>query len=197
MFLKNDLVAKEAVLSINVSGIAINKNIESSLGEIQEQLCCSLQEVGEIGFQAASAGDVPDGIAYLYSGEGFSLMFLPMDMCSTAYELDGVDCLTFALSESSMAFFFAYAEHGQVVRSVMEVDGDVFSETGEALSLEEGQDDTSEKIWLLIHHVIGTSFFKIPLESVAKEYRIGPYAAQNKTRSLEMEAPEKPWWKFW
>lgn len=93
-----------------------------------------------------------------------------MDMCSESIELKNDNTLTFALSETSMAFNINYCENGISKQSIMEVNDERMQDEGEELSVEEKSDDTSEIIWNQIEVVIGKRFWDIEPDEKAVRY---------------------------
>ncbi len=70
-----------------------------------------------------------------------------MENCSYSHCLKDLNTTTFAISESSMSFYFDYCENGIEIRSKMEVDGEIIDEEGEKLEIEKNEEDMSEIIF--------------------------------------------------
>lgn len=157
-------------MGFNVSGLAINKNYESEFDQLQKELGWNLEKQSEINFETASANWTEDGICDVYFTENGTLIFIGMDMCTDSFPLKNDNTLTFALSETSMAFNINYCEKGIEKRSIMEVNDDRMIDEGEKLEVEEKSEDTSEIIWNQIEKVIGKSFWDIQPNEKAIRY---------------------------
>lgn len=160
-------------MGFNLSGIVISKNYKDNVNELQEQLGLNLELDKEISFQEASANWKDRKICDIYFGEYGTLLFVSMDMCvDEAWFIEDGNTLTFALSETSMAFSFNYYEADKLVRSFMEVEGRRLSEEGEKLPIEETGDDSSEIIWKQLGAVLGQTFWSVNHDEKAFRYNI-------------------------
>ncbi|MBV7441387.1 hypothetical protein KRX57_08130 [Weeksellaceae bacterium TAE3-ERU29] len=157
-------------MGFNISGLAINKNYEKDFDQLQEELGWKLRKESEIDFETASSNWTEEGVCNVYFTEKGTLMFIDMDMCTESYPLKNDNTLTFALSETSMAFNLNYCEKGIEKRTIMEVDGERMEDEGEKLEVEDESEDVSEIIWNQIGKVIGKSFWDIELDEKAVQY---------------------------
>lgn len=206
-------------MGYNISGLAISKNYENNFEELQKELGWNLKRESEIDFETASANWTDEGICNVHFTENGTLIFLNMEMCSASYPIKDANTLTFALSETVMAFNLNYCENTVEKRSIMEVDGVRMEDEGEKLDVETKSEDTSELIWNLIEGVLGKSFFEIDLEENAFRYTFQnqkkeevemPIEAAkaeiftlNQTSQTEVKivadlsTKPKKWWEFW
>ena len=120
-------------MGFNLSGLAINTNYESEFDNLQKELGWNLEKQAEIDFETASSNWKDDGICDAYFSEKGTLLFISMDMCTESWPLKKDNSLTFALSETSMAFNINYCENGIEKRSIMEVNDQRMRDTGEKL----------------------------------------------------------------
>ena len=207
-------------MGYNISGLAINKNYENDFEKLQQDLGWNLEKDAEIDFETASENWTEEGICNVYFSEKGTLIFLNMDMCSESYPIKDANTLTFALSETVMAFNLNYCENGIEKRSIIEVDDERMQDEGEILDVEATSEDTSELIWNQIEVVLGKRFWDIELEEKAtrfifkdsqnssaeilKEDKIveqniteqktpGKIVSNNMTATSE----SKKWWEFW
>lgn len=157
-------------MGFNISGLAINKNFKNNFEELHKKLGWKLEKEGEISFEEASSNWKDDGICDVYFGEKGTLIFISMERCAESFSLENAHTLTFALSETSMAFNVSYCENHIVKRSIMEVEGERMNDEGERLAVEEKSEDTSEIIWNQIEVVLGESFWKIESDEKAVRY---------------------------
>lgn len=157
-------------MGFNLSGIAINKSYENEFDNLQKQLGWNLEKQAEIDFETASSNWKDDGICDAYFCEKGTLLFISMDMCTESWPLKNDNTLTFALSETSMAFNINYCENGIEKRSIMEVNDERMQDEGEKLEIEDNSEDTSELIWNQIEVVIGKRFWDIEPNEKAIRY---------------------------
>jgi len=174
-------------MGFNVSGLAINKNYEKEFENLQKELGWNLVKQSEINFETASSNFKDEGVCDVYFSENGTLMFISMDMCVESWPLKNANTLTFALSETSMAFNINYCENGVEIRSIMEVNDDRMQDEGDKLSVEDNSEDTSEIIWNQIEVVLGKSFWKIEPEEKAIRYVF----TKNKQPVENIEKPNK------
>jgi hypothetical protein len=157
-------------MGFNLSGLVINKNYSDDFEGLQKQLGWNLIKQDEINFETASSNWTDEGICNVYFLDKGTLMFINMDMCTDGYPLKNDNTLTFALSETSMAFNINYCENGIEKRSIMEVNGERMQNEGNPLEVEEKSGDTSEIIWNQIEVVLGKSFWNIEPDEKAMRY---------------------------
>jgi hypothetical protein len=157
-------------MGFNISGLAINKNYESEFDLLQKELGWNLEKQSEIDFETASSNWTEDGVCNVYFTEKGTLMFIGMDMCTESFPLQNDNTLTFALSETSMAFNINYCENGIEKRSIMEVNDERMTDEGDKLQVEEKSEDTSEIIWNQIEQVIGKRFWDIEPDEKAVRF---------------------------
>ena len=193
-------------MGFNISGLAINKNYENEFVELQKELGWNLEKQSEIDFETASSNWTEDGICDVYFTEKGTLMFISMDMCAESWSLKNDNTLTFALSETSMAFNINYNENGIEKRSIMEVNDERMQDEGEKLGIEDKSEDTSEIIWNQIEVVIGKRFWDIEPNEKAVRYVFGKAKIQepiieSETKTVEIKKgiilESKKWWEFW
>jgi hypothetical protein len=201
-------------MGFNISGLAINKNYEKDFDQLQKELGWNLEKESEIDFETASSNWKDDGICDAYFTEKGTLLFISMDMCTESWPLKNDNSLTFALSETSMAFNINYCENGIEKRSIMEVEDNRMQDEGEKLEVEDSSEDTSEIIWNQIEVVIGKRFWDIEPDEKAIRYRfVDANVVNTETSYIEKDTTEtvindnqetfavtietKRWWEFW
>ena len=203
-------------MGFNISGLAIKKNYEQEFDKLQQELGWNLEKQSEIDFETASSNWTEDGVCNVYFSENGTLIFIGMDMCTDSFPLKNDNTLTFALSETSMAFNINYCENGIEKRSIMEVNEDRMTDEGKKLEVEEKSEDTSEIIWNQIEKVIGKRFWDIEPDEMALRYVFSK--GKNQEPILENEEKQiknlsdiidvlgdnsdtkkksKKWWQFW
>ncbi len=193
-------------MGFNISGLAINKSYENDFEKLQEELGWNLEKQSEIDFETASSNWTEDGICDVYFSEKGTLLFIGMGMCAESWALKNNKTLTFALSETSMAFNINYCENGIEKRSIMEVNDERMQDEGEKLGIEDKSEDTSEIIWNQIEVVIGKRFWDIEPDEKAVRYVFSKAKiAEPKTEThyvkedvkKETFLGSKKWWEFW
>jgi hypothetical protein len=157
-------------MGFNLSGLVINKNYSNDFDSLQKQLGWNLKKQEEINFETASSNWTDEGICNVYFSEKGTLMFINMGLCTDSYKLTNDNTLTFALSETSMAFNISYCENGIEKRSIMEINGERMQNEGNPLEVEQKSEDTSEIIWNQIEIVLGKSFWGIEPDEKAIRY---------------------------
>lgn len=182
-------------MGFNLSGLAINKNYSNEFDSLQKELGWTLQKESEINFETASSNWKDDGICDVYFSENGTLLFLSMDMCTESWPLKNSKSLTFALSETSMAFMILYCENGIEKRTIMEMDGNRVQDKGEKLEVENRSEDTSEIIWNQIEAVLGKRFWDIEPHEKAVRYRF--VKTKINKESYTSTNVSKRWWEFW
>ena len=109
-------------MGFNISGIATAINLQSNLGLIEKEIGFKLTFEKEIDFETASSNWKEEGICDIYYTENATLIFINFEYTTNAYSFQNQPTLTFALSETSMAFCFYYCENGEIIREKSEVE---------------------------------------------------------------------------
>ena len=160
-------------MGFNISGIVINRNLEKNNEVLSKILNLNLEFDKEIDFETASENGKDEGIIDVYFGNNGTLIFANEDLClGDGYSFPKTNIMTFALSETSMAFNFAYTENGNIIRSKMEINGEIIDEKGNKLEIENDEEDISEIIWKLISEILGISFGSIEPNEKAFRFSI-------------------------
>lgn len=157
-------------MGFNISGIAINKNYKDKLPEPARSIDLSLAFDSEITYEEAAGNWKEDGICDIYFSDKGTLLFLPMDNCTDGYAVKGQTVLTFALSETSMAFNLNYYKNDRFVREAMEFDGDRVTDEGDPLPQENEEINVSGLAFQLIQEILGQKIEEIDLEARAYRY---------------------------
>jgi hypothetical protein len=171
-------------MGFNISGLAINKNYEKDFGQLQKELGWYLVKEAEIDFETASSNWTKEDICNVYFSEKGTLMFIPMEISAQSFPLKGNNTLSFALSETAMAFNVNYCENGIEKRSIMEVEGNRMIDKGEKLQVEEKSEDPSEIIWNQIEVVMGKRYWDIELDEKAVRYIFSKEKKENITEKV-------------
>jgi len=157
-------------MGFNFSGIAINKNFQDNFEELQAELGWTLEKTEEIDFVTASANWKEEGICDVSFCENGTILFVNMDLCTRPYGIENANTFTFALSETSMAFYLGYCENGEEKRVIMEFEDDRMTDEGEKLDVEDDAGDTSDVIWKQLGVVLGEKFWKLAHDEKAYRY---------------------------
>jgi hypothetical protein len=143
-------------MGFNIAGIVVNKNYENQTEELGKSLGLNLRFEKEITGEEATSNWKDDGICDIYFAENGTILYLPFNMCATeSYAIENQDVLTFAYSETSMAFNFDYYENGEFRRKIFEAEGDRMDDIGEPLPEEAELTEVSELIFDKIGTVLG------------------------------------------
>lgn len=199
-------------MGLNLSGLAINKNYENDFINLQKELGWNLEKQSEITIEIAQTTSDSEGICDVYFSEKGTLMFLGLEMCEVPWPLKNNNTLTFAISETAMAFKMDYCENGMEKRSVFELNGEIMEEEGEELSIESESEDTLEAVWNLVGDLLGKSFWEIEPDEKVMRYVFTrekeeepPVVVKPKEKTpLKRSVPRKVhrpvsknWWEFW
>lgn len=162
-------------MGYNLSGIVINKNLHTHTEALSQILGLHLVFARETDTAGATTEEqTADFINVYFSGSG-TLILAHQDLClDRHYAHPATQILTFALSETAMAFYFEYTENQKTVRSKMEVEGLVIEEHGKPLNIEDQAMDTSEVIWEQLAQVLGQKFDEIQPGATWTRYTIRP-----------------------
>ena len=158
-------------MGFNISGLVVNKNYKEKIKELEKDLSWNLSASEEITFATASSNWKDEEFCDVYFSDHGTLIFLSMDKCTEAFPISDKKTLTFALSETSMAFNINYCEDGVEKRSIMEVEGERMSDEGDKLLVEDKSEDASEIIWNQIEVVLGKRFWDIEPDEKAYRFR--------------------------
>ncbi|MBU2996654.1 hypothetical protein KO500_09415 [Cellulophaga baltica] len=172
-------------MGFNLSGIAVNKNYKDNFEELQEELGWHLEKESDIIFETASSNWKEEGICDVYFSEEGTLLFISMDRCTKRYSVANQNVLTFALSETSMAFNLEYLENTEVKRSIMQIEDDRMNDEGDPLAVEATSGDTSDLIWNQIGVVLGKRFWDIDMEEKAVRYVFSSAPKKNENDEIE------------
>lgn len=159
-------------MGFNISGIALDATYEDKLDDLQNDLNLTLEYDQDVSFETASANWTDEGVAFVYFGNNSTLLFLNTDLCIEPYTVPGRKTLSFALSETSMAFSLNYCEGDLVVRSIMEHEDRKMTNEGTPFPFEAECGDASEIIWRKLDDVLGMSYHSIDLGAQAKKYKV-------------------------
>lgn len=159
-------------MGFNISGLGINSSYENKIRELENDLNLTLEYVEDVIFEKASSNWTEEGVGYLFCTKNSTLLFLHMDLCTEPYAIEEKQVLTFALSETSMAFCLNYSIGKDVKRYIMEHNGEKMSEEGVPFTFEATCGDTSEIIWKQLDEVLDVPFNSIDLGATAKKFQI-------------------------
>jgi hypothetical protein len=154
-------------MGFNIAGVVINKNYEGKLEELQDDLGLKFTREKEITYEEASANWKDDALVDVYFSKNGTLLFMAMDMCIEGYSIAQQHVLTFAYSETSMAFTLNYYEDDDLKRSIMEVNNEKTDDEGDPLPEEAQTSDTADLIVKKISSVLGESFWDIDVAAPA------------------------------
>lgn len=156
-------------MGMNVAGFVINKNYTNHIDELQEKLGFQLEEVSDIDFETASENWKEENVFDLYFTEKGTLIFVEMDVDPLIIEKQMV--LTFANSETSMAFRLDYYVGKNLQRSLMEVEGERVSNDGDEFMHEEDGQEVGEVVFNQMEEMLGESFWSIEPDAKAVRYK--------------------------
>ena len=179
-------------MGYNISGIVINKDLENLNVDLQKILNLDLEYECDIDFETASENWKDENIVDVYSSKNGTLIFTNFERCfDECFSFADAHILTFAISETSMSFYFAYSINEKLIRSLAFTDDEIVHEQGLRLKVEDENEDISEVIWKQIEMVLGKSYWEINIEEKAKRYRIITPKVEIETEQIETEENKK------
>lgn len=179
-------------MGFNISGIVINRNFKDDFKVLTQHFGWNLEFEEEITFETASENWKEDGICDVFFTEKGTLLFASMERCIDPWSLPDRNVLSFALSETSMAFNLNYTENGTLKRQLMEHEGKIMTDEGEKLETEKTSSDTSELIWNQIEQVLGCRYWDIDFSAKAYRYVFRAIEYNNTPETEEPEALQTP-----
>lgn len=159
-------------MGFNFAGIVINKNYEGQLEELGQALGFNLTYDSEISYEEASRNGKEDGVCDIYFSKNGSLVFLPMELCIKDYFIKNQHVLTFAYSDTAMAFNLAYYEGTACKRKILEVTEHRITDSGDLLGEETLDTDVSELIFDQIGVLLGQDFWEMAPTLKATRYNM-------------------------
>ena len=157
-------------MGFNIAGIVIDKSLKNKVKKISESFDWEMELEGEVTFEEAMENWKEPGYCDIYFTDKGTLIFVDMETIQGDFKMADANVLSFAISETSMAFYFNLYEGDKLRRKIMDLDGEIVSEYGEKLEMEEKYEDTEELIWAMIEKMLGKSFFKIEPDEIAYRY---------------------------
>jgi hypothetical protein len=156
----------------NIAGFAINRNYKNKIDDLSKALYKSgnkklVQGRNKYDFErSATFGSTSGRMDFYFTEKGSFAFCNVMEMeyiVGNRNEslLQDTEMLTFAISETSMAFWLKYYVNGEKVREIFNVNGETKSQEGEPLDLEKSETDMTELIFGLVSQVIGKDFYTI------------------------------------
>jgi len=193
-------------MGFNISGLVIDKNYKNELEQLENILNQKLVFDKEVSFEEGSENWKEDNYCDIYYSDKGTLIFISMERAAFEFNIANQKAFSFALSEMTMTFAVNYTDNGNIIRSFVETEeGKRHQETGDRLTFEETEKDTSELIHHLIETTLSKSFWNIDLDEKCFRYHFKPISQKNTTITKEEIKPEptpivenkKPWWRFW
>ena len=148
-------------MSFNLSGVVINRCYQDNLECLAEDFGLKILELEEQDFELATESWKETGECDIYFTEKGTLLFLDVETCLKPWFLEGVNVLTFAMSETSMSFSMNYYENSILKRHILDYNGDLKINECSPLPFETTKTSTEEKIWYLLEQLLGKSFWDI------------------------------------
>jgi hypothetical protein len=159
-------------MGFNFTGIAINKNYQDKIEEIEGILEMKLTFKEEIYFENAMSNHKPDNACDIYFSENGTIAFLgePIQPDLNSLSIDR-QIASFMASETAMVFGLEVSQNGALIRSMTEFNGDRMDDEGEPFK-EENEGDGMEVVFQGIANTINKSFWGIEPDEKAYRYTI-------------------------
>lgn len=159
-------------MGFNFTGIAINKNYQDKIEEVEKILEMKLTFKEEIYFENAMSSHKPDNACDIYFSEDCTIAFLtePIQPDINSLSTDR-QIASFMVSETAMVFGLEVAKNNTSIRSMTEYNGDRMDDEGEPF-IEENEGDGMEVVFQGIANTINKSFWGIEPDEKAYRYTI-------------------------
>ena len=208
-------------MGFNIAGLVINSNYDKDIEKLSADLKWGIEIIEEIPFETASENWTPDDEFRLFFGEEGTMIFFAHEWVADRYKSYTADTLNYAYSATAMAFQVDFFEQGNLVRSIMEYEGERKTEEGDPLELEYEDPSADGLTFTLIDELLGEKFGNIDLDAKAFRCKKVKYSAPSNSASKEQKMPEtleeeqvktetntqsespqsndqsKTWWQFW
>ncbi len=159
-------------MSINITGIAINKNYKNK-EDLENDLNLKLTPNGEEIFESALGEALNEELIFVYAAKNGTLIHCGHNFSSNFAGIDEAKSLSFAISEVSMYFDCKIYNGTSLIKQIHE---------------EDGGGDSMDEIFKEMEDMTGESFWDIEPDANVSCYKI------NKTTNI---TPNRKWWMFW
>ena len=166
-------------MGYNLTGIAINKNLEQNIDILADALNIRLIKQGEISFEEASANHTRKEDFFVYFTDNGTLIFLHDTYIMKKLSIPESITYSFLYGEGYGDYYFYYDDDTKnIIREITfmqpsnlnygDYEGEGFHREVSRNNLE----NIPETVWNLIGDVIGKPFSSIDLEEKALHYKI-------------------------
>jgi len=150
-------------MGFNIAGLVINQNYKNDITELGKDLKWGIEIIEEVNFETASSNWTPEGEFRLHFTDKATMIFFPHEWVELQTRSKTANTLNYAYSATSMAFHLDLFKSGELIRSIMEYNGEKQFEAGIPLELEEEYRSVDGLTFALIDELLGDGFGTIPL----------------------------------
>jgi hypothetical protein len=160
-------------MSFNFTGIALGKNLEDNISEIEEILGFKLIFIEETDFEEAMMEYMSSNTCYLYYGVNGVLIFTPepFTIVNQDKKSEQLMITTFSASETVMMFMISASKNGSEYRELMEYNLEKMEDRGAKFEAETEADDGFSILVKAISQTIGENFWNIPQDATTMKYK--------------------------
>ncbi len=159
-------------MGYNYSCIVIDRNIE---GQVEPFLKINgifvKPSQKTVPIEKAMDGDQSKEIDAFFTDSG-SILFIPNDLSLQYYMLESAEVLTFSYYETAMAFTVFLSKDSKSIREIMEADGEIHLDEGEALPDEAEANSISDWINEKVENLTGFKMFSSYDDAMCIRYNI-------------------------
>ncbi len=202
-------------MGVNIAGVVINRRYKDNVAGLEKILGEKLVFDKEVPFEEASENWKKNTYCDVYYSDSGTLVFLSFESAGFDFPVKDQETFSFVLSEMSMAFSVNYTRNGEVLRTILESEGEIHQNEGIPFEYEGEQEDRPGLIHYLFEKTLGIPFFEIDPAATCYRYTfkrsvfnvieeipeplIDPALDPSESFPGEEEAAEtkKPWWKIW
>jgi hypothetical protein len=152
-------------MGFNLQGVACSKQYENAGLLLQDIGISKAVQSGSDNFENATSSFIVEFAicitnvgtgTIITTGSGIAIDTLQLDKISA-----GGKALRFMIGDTSSVYALEYFINGQVVRELVNAEGNIFNDSGMPLEIEKSAEDTSEIIFSLIGEITGTNIWEI------------------------------------
>lgn len=159
-------------MGYNYSCIVIDRNIEGQVEPFLKNNGIFIKPSQKtVPIEKAMDGDQSKEIDAFFTDSG-TILFIPNDLSLQCYMLESAEVLTFSYYETAMAFTVFLSKDSKSIREIMEADGEIHLDEGEALPYEADANSISDWLDKKVDAMTGFKMFGYEDDAVCKRFII-------------------------
>ena len=207
-------------MGYNIAGLVISDNFNRDIEQLENELKYGIEIIEEVSFETASSNWTPDNEFRLHFTDKATLIFFPHKEVYNVFDIPSKDSMSYAYSETAMAFELNVYRNGRPVREISEnsEQGRTFNRGGK-LEIEDENESADSLTFKLIDSHLKESFYDIDLNAKSFRCKKTAYNPQKQKSAPKEPAPvnvelkessrvtnveqkneatkARKWWEFW